>query len=331
MMAQFPKVSVIMPLYNKAPYVAYAIRSVLEQDYTDFELIICDDGSTDGSQEIVKSISDPRILFFQNEKNLGTPGNGNRCFDYCKTEYVLRMDADDVMPQGRIFKQINFLKLNKDVAVLGGYNQILHGKKVISVPCEEKNIRNEIYFTNPVSQPTAAFNLSLIKSKGIRYNENGPWIGEDWIFFHSVLTHFRIVNLPEVFNYYRLSESNISGARDEKYFDDIRAVYRHILKEFDFCHKDMDLQFLFRRQLPNGLLAPGIVERWKNYSENWKRYASEHENPSKKYLEEKIEKAWDYLFFQCVNDKVLLKEYRKYRRLSLSKWRYLISVYFKKR
>src|SRR5688572_15109961 len=91
-----PKVSVIMPAYNAARYIQEAIKSILEQTFADFELIIINDGSSDATLDCIKSFSDPRIKLINNEKNLGIIKSRNIGLDAASGEYIAKMDSDDV-------------------------------------------------------------------------------------------------------------------------------------------------------------------------------------------------------------------------------------------
>ena len=95
-----PKISVIVPLYNAKKFVRTCIESILAQTFKDFELIVIDDQSTDGSLEIVQSYRDPRIKTFQNIKNLGDAGTRNAGLGISKGKYIYFMDDDDaILPQ----------------------------------------------------------------------------------------------------------------------------------------------------------------------------------------------------------------------------------------
>ena len=83
-----PKVSVCIPVYNGSDYIAYAIQSVLAQTYKNFNLIVCDNCSTDNTEEIVRNFEDPRLSYVRNNKNLGLVGNENRCLELSKGDYI---------------------------------------------------------------------------------------------------------------------------------------------------------------------------------------------------------------------------------------------------
>ena len=107
-----PVVSVILTSYNCGPYIGQAIRSILEQSYTDFELLISDDCSTDNSREIIAGMAkgDPRIRYFPQDKNLGLVHNYNFLFKQVRGELVAIQDADDWSEPTRFEKQVEVLR-----------------------------------------------------------------------------------------------------------------------------------------------------------------------------------------------------------------------------
>lgn len=92
-----PKVSVCIPVYNGQDYIAEAVESVLGQTFQNYELIVCDNCSTDDTEKIVRSFRDARIRYFKNENNLGLVGNANRCIDLSQGEYICILHHDDTM------------------------------------------------------------------------------------------------------------------------------------------------------------------------------------------------------------------------------------------
>ncbi len=121
-------VSVIMPVYNGEKYLAEAIDSILVQTFTDFELLIVDDGSQDGSAEIIRSYEkrDRRIRFFQLEENMGAATARNRGISAAGGEYVTSMDCDDVSLPERLQKQVDFLQSNPNIGGLGTCARMVH-------------------------------------------------------------------------------------------------------------------------------------------------------------------------------------------------------------
>lgn len=116
-----PLVSVIMPVFNGELYLAEAIDSILSQTFTDFELIIVDDGSEDGSAEIIRAYEkrDGRIQFIQLDENVGTADARNSGLWRSNGKYVTMMDCDDVSLPERLAEQVAFLDSNPDIGAVG--------------------------------------------------------------------------------------------------------------------------------------------------------------------------------------------------------------------
>jgi glycosyltransferase involved in cell wall biosynthesis len=106
------KVSIAIPFYNAEPYLLDAIKSVFAQTYTNWELILIDDGSTDNSLEIAKSIKDSRVRVYSDGKNKKLACRLNEIVKLAKYDIIARMDADDLMSPTRLEKQILILKSN---------------------------------------------------------------------------------------------------------------------------------------------------------------------------------------------------------------------------
>lgn len=104
--------SIIMPSYNTAPYIKETIQSVLNQTYTNWELIIVDDCSTDNTDEVLTEIDDPRIRVFKNEKNSGAAVSRNRALREAKGQWIAFLDSDDIWMPEKLEKQIAFMESN---------------------------------------------------------------------------------------------------------------------------------------------------------------------------------------------------------------------------
>ena len=116
-----PRVTVLMTVYNGMPYLPQAVESVLKQTLTHFEFLIIDDASTDGSSERVRSFKDPRIRLVRNEKNLGQAASLNKGLALIPSEFVARLDQDDVCLPERLMSQVDFLKAHPQAAACGSW------------------------------------------------------------------------------------------------------------------------------------------------------------------------------------------------------------------
>lgn len=117
-------VSIVMPSYNTAPYIKETIQSVLNQTYTNWELIIVDDCSTDNTDEVLSEIHDERIKYFKNEKNSGAAVSRNKALREAKGQWIAYLDSDDLWMPEKLEKQINFMKKNDYTFSYTNYEEI---------------------------------------------------------------------------------------------------------------------------------------------------------------------------------------------------------------
>ena len=115
-----PLVSIAMPFYNAERTIGASIRSILPQSHSNWELLLCDDGSKDASRELARAFDDPRIVVWGDHQRLQLGARLNECIDRARGEYIARMDADDIAYPRRLEKQLSFLEDHPDVDLTGG-------------------------------------------------------------------------------------------------------------------------------------------------------------------------------------------------------------------
>src|SRR2546428_1522930 len=120
-----PGVRVLMAVHNGEPHLRAAVESVLAQTYPDFELLIVDDGSTDGSADVVRSYEDRRIRLLENERNLGQIPSLNRALREAHGEYVARLDHDDLCLPERLERQVEELDAEPSAALAGTWIDVV--------------------------------------------------------------------------------------------------------------------------------------------------------------------------------------------------------------
>jgi teichuronic acid biosynthesis glycosyltransferase TuaG len=136
-------VTIIMPVYNAALYVGYAIESVLKQTYGNWELLIIDDGSTDGSNEIMKSFTDSRIYLFS-QPNRGVSSARNVGLLHRKGQYVCFLDADDAMPPESISERLNLFRKNPNVNMVDGYVEVYDASMTSLIRTWQPSLRGNV-------------------------------------------------------------------------------------------------------------------------------------------------------------------------------------------
>lgn len=240
------KVTVLMTLYNKAAFVEEAIRSILDQTFTDFELLVVDDRSTDNGPDIVRGIHDPRIRLVRNPTNLGRAGAANRGYSEARGEYIAVLDADDIAHPERLERQVRFMDEHPDVDVSGTYCQRFGSLNRISKwPAEDRGCKGRMFFTDPVWYGSCIIRRDLFLRTGIRSDEQWRLPAEDYLLMLRLGPHARFANIPLVLNHYRMGEQNQRYGRDA--FADRRAICRRAfeIKQIPVSEEELDLHLLF--------------------------------------------------------------------------------------
>lgn len=209
-------VSVIMPAYNAEKYIAEAINSILNQTFTDFELIIIDDCSIDNTVDIIKKFKDSRIHFYQNENNLGIAKNLNRALDLAVGNYIARMDSDDISLPERLEKQVKYLEGHPNIAVVGTGIEcfgVCWDKRIFSVSSEQLKV--DLLFSSCFAHPTVMMRADIIGKNALHYD---PYFSkmEDYDLWCRVAEKHEIASLPEVLLKYRVHTGQVTQSFSEE-------------------------------------------------------------------------------------------------------------------
>lgn len=223
-------VSIIIPAYNAEKYIATAIGSITTQTYSNWELIVVDDGSTDKTSEVVKSFKDSRVTLFS-QNNKGVSLARNRGIELSKGKYITFLDADDCIPNYSIEERVKFFKNNKNI-------DVVHG--IISI--RDKELKNEIksykpFFYKNILKNTLHLDERMVFNPGymikkdklnnIRFQE-GMTHSEDILFLLRLASSgISFGFIPKIMYYYRVTEtsamSNMLGWR-QGYFDLLKSI-----------------------------------------------------------------------------------------------------------
>ena len=217
-----------MPTYNVAPYVREAIESVLRQTYSDFDLLVIDDCSTDDTVSVVQSVDDPRIHIVQNEKNVGLAENLNRGLSHITTEYVARMDGDDIAEPFWLEKEVAVLDSHPEIGICsGGFERFGTVKSLVRFPERHEDSMANMLFECSVIVPT--FRMSLYRDHGLRYSTEA-FPAEDYRFWAECLRVTKIYNIQETLFHYRMHPMQICTARREEQQRKVAQVRRYMLE-----------------------------------------------------------------------------------------------------
>ena len=209
-----------MSVYNCEDYVAEAIESILAQSFTDFEFIIVDDGSQDGSADIVRAYAsrDDRIRLSRLERNMGAADARNHAMPLASGEYIAVMDSDDVSLPQRLERQVAYLRANPSIGVLGAGAQAVDEDLLPLYPFELPEHHALIVFNLFVGSffvhPTVMMRRGLLASVG--GYEPSRRTAIDVELWSRLLWKTRFANLPETLLLYRRHEAQHHTSRDAR-------------------------------------------------------------------------------------------------------------------
>ena len=246
-----PKISIIMPIYMAEKYVEYAVQSILNQSYSDFELIVIDDKGTDNSISIVEGIKDSRIKILENDINRGIAFSRNKGIENAAGEYIALMDDDDFAPAYRLKIENEFLDSNLDISVVGGaahvideYNNVIKYNNIQMIH-NPYRLRAELLFHDVVMNGSTMFRKEFVLNHFIKYQDNMNGM-EDYRFWVDCSVLGKIVTLDHVLLYWRDNPNNetaknISFRKLERQ-ETFKKIQEHALKVNGFDLNEEELR-----------------------------------------------------------------------------------------
>ena len=224
-----PHFSVIIPLYNKAPYIRKTVESVLGQTFGDFELIIVDNGSNDGSSEIVSQFNDPRLSVHRMEENVGVSNARNIGVGLSSTPYVTFLDADDWWEPTFLEEMKGLIERHPNAGIYGTrYYIVKNGKKrVAPIGVKEDFIEGEInycrVYAKTLCMPLTSITVAMPRTI---FDELGGFppnikLGEDFILWvHVALKHPVVLLNKPLSNYNQDVDASFRGTHNKRYDPD---------------------------------------------------------------------------------------------------------------
>ena len=219
-----PAVSVLMSVYNGAPWVRDAVTSVLAQQLTDLELIVIDDGSSDATPDVLASIRDPRLRLERRARQ-GLTRALNRAIELAHGPLLARLDADDLALPERLTLQCRYLDAHPEVGLLGTAAREVDaaGREiaVIRPPVEDATIRRALIRANPFVHSSVIVRRAVLDRAG-GYDPSFP-VAQDYDLWMRLARVTRLANLDEPLVIRRLAPGRVSAVRDD---DRLRAEAR---------------------------------------------------------------------------------------------------------
>lgn len=215
--SHIPTISVLLPVYNAQNTLREAIDSILNQSFNDFELIVLNDGSTDDSEAIIKSYSDPRIRYLAHP-NCGLAATLNKGLQIAKAEIIARQDNDDCSKPTRFEKQLRYLQDHQACVLLGTAAEIIDEKgtstgRIHAHPSDNCALQFQLLFDNPFVHSSVMFRKSLVIELGGYSTANTVF--EDYDLWSKLAAKGELANLPDVLLSYRESTAGMSRSTSD--------------------------------------------------------------------------------------------------------------------
>lgn len=267
-----PRVSVVIPVYNREPYIGEAIASVLAQTFGDFELMVIDDGSTDRSRDVVRSFRDRRIRLLCHESNWGLPRTRNAGVDAARGDYLAFLDSDDIALPNRLAKQVAFLDDHPGHAAVGAWIDWMDNRgrptgRVKRRPPQPDDVSALRLFRQGIENTASMARTAVLRQ--YRHDEHFE-VSEDFDLWARVAADRPIANLADVLVLRRAHAQQISKGRDEQTRLYRQAIYARQLEALGIAFEEEDLKrhYLLRRMRKSGYTPDRAYVDW---AEAWLR------------------------------------------------------------
>lgn len=213
-----PLVSVVMPVFNAQSTVEEAVASVLAQKNCQLELIVCDDGSTDGTARILSGLagggSPGRTIVVVTQNNGGPSAARNHALGYAQGKYIACIDADDLWLPGKLGAQVQALENNPDAAVAYGWTDIVDARNAFVHRDQRSTVSGDVYNNLLAGNFIVSGSNTLIRKSALlevgKFDESLGAV-EDWELHVRLAARYPFINIPQVVTRYRKSRDSLSS------------------------------------------------------------------------------------------------------------------------
>lgn len=309
-----PLISVVLPVYNAEKYLQEAVTSILQQTYSHFELILINDGSTDGSEKICLSFKDERIVYVKNETNLGLITTLNKGITSAKGDYIARMDADDVALPDRFNRQLEMFQKHTDALIVSSDYYSLNGNKKKRI--FNRNLSDEmkttLLFATCFCHPTVMIKNEFAKLN-VWYDATSKHV-EDYKLWMDLSFHGKFYSVAEPLLLYRSHSQQVSALHNDTQLKNSNFLRENYLIQLGFVFTENELRIhncIGNNEFITSLEQLKVIEKWL--------VSLIHQNAQLKKFEEKsfIAMICKFWLDSCGNSNLGYKAFNCYINSSL--------------
>lgn len=210
-----PIVSILMPVYKTAPYLREAMDSILSQTFLDYELIVLNDCSPDNADEILDTYSDPRIVRYKGEQNVGLSNILNVGIGMARGKYIARMDSDDLSLPDRLRIQVDYLESHPDIDLVSVGMRLFGAKDDVWV--REQNpekLKINALFHSPILHASSVWRRERFEENGLRFRQEMVPSEDYDLWTRALVKGMKLVNLRQVLYKYRVHPAQATTRTD---------------------------------------------------------------------------------------------------------------------
>lgn len=223
-----PLVSILMPVYNTAPYLKEAMDSMLSQTFKDFELIVLNDCSPDNADEILDMYNDPRIVRYKGERNMGLSNVLNAGMDMARGKYIARMDSDDISLPNRLEVQVKYMEEHPDIDLCSCGMKMFGAKDDVWIrDADPEKVKVTALFFSPILHASSIWKKESFDKYGLRFRQEMVPAEDYDMWCRALSKGLKLVNLPNVLYRYRIHPSQATTQTEKS-----RLKCREIQQEY---------------------------------------------------------------------------------------------------
>ena len=293
-----------MPVYNAERYVGEAIDSILRQTFADFEFLIINDGSTDGSAEILRQYAqrDHRIRFYDFTENAGLIARLNQGIDLAQGEYLARMDADDISLPERFAKQVQFLDKHPHMAIVGSFANLIDQTgsprgTTLRWEIPDHWLRTHLFWGNPFIHPSIMGRTRIFRE--FCYHEE-YYLAEDYFLWSQIAFTHPVANFPEPLLLYRVHDASISLQKFEQQENTVKNVFRFHLEQLlqkPITQESLERHYhIVRNTMNSATLSLQEKQRLLNWLNHLAKANQRRQIYDRIFFQKRLRKYWNRYF-----------------------------------